>query len=98
MAKQAAPRGRGASARPSARASNRQQRQVPVWVCIVTGILTGGLFMFRILLATLRSSAADMAGVKTKPAVTAQADTQSSLPHFDYYAVLPKMEVVIRKG
>lgn len=98
MAKKAAPRGRGASARPSARASNRQQRQVPVWVWVFTGILAGGFFMFLYHLATLRSSAADMAGVKTKPAETAQADTQSSGPRFDFYAVLPKMEVIIPKG
>lgn len=92
MAKKAAPRGRGA------RASKKQQRQVPVWVWVFSGVLAGGFIVFLYHLATLRSSAPDMAGVKPDAAETTQAEAQPSGPRFDFYAVLPKMEVIIPKS
>lgn len=95
MAKKPATRGRGASTRPSARASKKQQRQIPAWVWIFSGVVAGAFVMFLYHLATLRSSAADMAGVTGKAAETAQAENKPTGPRFDFYAVLPKMEVII---
>jgi cell division protein FtsN len=87
------PASRGAS-----RSSRKPERQVPAWVWVFTGVVCGGFVMFLYHLATLRGQAPDMAGQNGKPAVEKPAETVDTGPRFDFYAVLPKMEVIVPKG
>ncbi|MFN3712435.1 MAG: SPOR domain-containing protein [Alcanivoracaceae bacterium] len=85
------PASRGAS-----RSSRKPERQVPAWVWIFTGVVSGAFVMFLYHLATLRINASPTAATD-KPAA-AKADDAQSGPRFDFYAVLPKMEVIVPKG
>ena len=87
------PASRGAS-----RSSRKPERQVPAWVWVFTGVVCGGFMMFLYHLATLRGQAPDVAGKDGKPAVEKPAETVDNGPRFDFYAVLPKMEVIVPKG
>jgi cell division protein FtsN len=86
------PASRGAS-----RSSRKPERQVPAWVWIFTGVVSGAFVMFLYHLATLRMNA-PQAAVADKPAASTKADDNQSGPRFDFYAVLPKMEVIVPKG
>jgi cell division protein FtsN len=87
------PASRGAS-----RASRKPERQVPAWVWVFTGIICGGFVVFLYHLATLRGQAPDVAKATDKPAKSAAANDSQNGPRFDFYAVLPKMEVIVPKG
>jgi cell division protein FtsN len=87
------PASRGAS-----RSSRKPERQVPAWVWVFTGVVCGGFVVFLYHLATLRGQAPDMAGQNGKPVVEKPAETVDTGPRFDFYAVLPKMEVIVPKG
>lgn len=90
------PASRGASR--SSRSSRKPERQVPAWVWVFSGVICGGFVMFLYHLATLRGQAPDMAGQAGKPALEKPAETVDTGPRFDFYAVLPKMEVIVPKG
>lgn len=87
------PASRGAS-----RSSRKPERQVPAWVWIFTGVICGGFVVFLYHLATLRDQAPDVAGKGDKPTTEQPADNTDNGPRFDFYAVLPKMEVIVPKG
>lgn len=88
---------RGAS-KPAPRQRQKQQRQVPGWVWLFTGVVTGVFITFLYHLAELRFNPDKpvQAKVENKPKVTAEATEKA--PRFDFYAVLPKMEVIVPKG
>ena len=71
---------------------------MPAWVWVFSGVICGGFVMFLYHLATLRGQAPDMAGQAGKPALEKPAETVDTGPRFDFYAVLPKMEVIVPKG
>jgi cell division protein FtsN len=84
------PASRGASR------SRKPERQVPAWVWVFTGVIFGGFVMFLYHLAMLRINAEQIASTDSPPAGKTE-ETQSG-PRFDFYAVLPKMEVIVPKN
>lgn len=78
----------------------RPQRQVPGWVWLFTGVVTGLFIAFLYHLAELRFNPDSQPAVaitqSNKPSPT-PADIKK-VPHFDFYAVLPKMEVIVPKN
>ena len=87
------PASRGAS-----RAPRKPARQVPAWVWVFTGVVSGAFLMFLYHLATLRDQAPDVAAATAAAEPRQSAAQADSGPHFDFYAVLPKMEVIVPKG
>jgi len=75
------------------------QRQVPGWVWLFTGLVTGGFIMFLYQLAELRFNP-DIARPQASAPAKAEPkqDSTEKAPRFDFYAVLPKMEVIVPKG
>ena len=77
-----------------------QQRQVPGWVWLFTGVVSGLFIAFLYHLAELRFNpdhvAAKPAATTGSPDKTPEATEKA--PRFDFYAVLPKMEVIVPKG
>jgi cell division protein FtsN len=88
------PASRGAS--PSRK--RKPERQVSGWVWAFSGVVCGAFLMFLYHLASIRSDAPDMTGKADKAAAAEQAEAKQTGPRFDFYAVLPKMEVIIPKG
>lgn len=89
MARNASPR-RGASPPAASR------RQVPGWVWLFTGVVTGLFIAFLVHLANLqRDQPPTTAGRESAPA---EEPASSNGPRFDFYAVLPKMEVILPKS
>ena len=88
---------RGAS-KPTPRQRQNQQRQVPGWVWLFTGLVTGVFITFLYHLAELRFNPDKpvQAKVASAPIVTPEATEKA--PRFDFYAVLPKMEVIVPKS
>lgn len=88
---------RKSSTRGASKATN--QRQVPGWVWLFTGVV-GGLFIaFLYHLAELRFNPDRPMAAKTeKTAPAATPEPTEKAPRFDFYAVLPKMEVIVPKG
>lgn len=87
MAKKARRRGAGPAAK---------QQPVPAWVWILTGLVTGLFIAFLVQLAGIRPSEKrpqKQAQTMEKPVEKAKAG-----PRFDFYAVLPHMEVIIPKS
>jgi cell division protein FtsN len=74
-------------------------RQIPGWVWLFTGVVTGLFIAFLYHLAQLQQETPGQAS-HDKPAADSPAGTESKKdkPRFDFYAVLPKMEVIIPKG
>lgn len=73
-------------------------RQVPGWVWLFTGVVAGLFIAFLYHLAELRFNPdRPLAAKPEKPAAESKPATDSS-PRFDFYAVLPKMEVIVPKG
>lgn len=85
--------------------SKRQSRQVPGWVWLFTGVI-GGLFVaFLFHLAQVQMEQGRAGGgdgkVVEKPQPKEKDNdgaTKDDQPKFDFYAVLPKMEVIVPKG
>lgn len=73
------------------------ERQVPGWVWLFTGVVLGLFINFLYHLATLQ---ADKGSPRTAVAETSeqQPASQDDGPVFDFYAVLPKMEVIVPKS
>ena len=88
------PASRGAS--PSR--NRKPERQVPGWVWAFSGLVCGAFVMFLYHLASIRSAAPDVAGKAAEVVAAEEAETKQTGPRFDFYAVLPKMEVIIPKG
>ena len=73
-------------------------RQVPGWVWLFTGVVAGLFIAFLYHLAELRFNPdRPLAAKPEKPAAESKPAADSS-PRFDFYAVLPKMEVIVPKG
>ncbi|MDF1628803.1 MAG: SPOR domain-containing protein [Alcanivoracaceae bacterium] len=90
------PASRGAS--PSRNRNRKPERQVPGWVWAFSGVVCGAFVMFLYHLATMRADAPDMAGQTENVAAAEEPEVKQTGPRFDFYAVLPKMEVIIPKG
>lgn len=94
---------RGASRSPAKKKNT--QRQVPGWVWLFTGLMVGlfGAFLFHLGKTQLQQGGQQTAS-KPQPKVetpTPKKDEPKSSddsPQFDFYAVLPKMEVIVPKG
>ncbi len=79
------------------------QRQVPGWVWLFSGVVTGLFIAFLIHLAQLqrenppetRDSVAEQQS-RDSSGPNQSADSQG--PEFDFYAVLPKMEMIVPEG
>lgn len=73
-------------------------RQVPGWVWLFTGVVAGLFIAFLYHLAEIRfDPTRQVADKPVKPVEDKPADTDKA-PRFDFYAVLPKMEVIVPKG
>lgn len=92
MARKPAHRGasRGAPRRPV-------ERQVPGWVWLFTGITSGLFIAFLYHLATVQTRQGTPVPPVDTPASTT-TESHDSGPRFDFYAVLPKMEVIVPKS
>ena len=88
------PASRGAS--PSR--NRKPERQIPGWVWAFSGLVCGAFAMFLYHLASIRAEAPDMTEQAAQAASTQEAEAKQTGPRFDFYAVLPKMEVIIPKG
>lgn len=84
---------------PRRGASRGTERQVPGWVWLFSGVVTGLFIAFLYHLASLRF---DGAGAADAPTNAARDKPEEQIspegPRFDFYAVLPKMEVIVPKG
>lgn len=75
------------------------KRQVPGWVWLFTGVVSGLFIAFLYHLAELRLNPANaVAKADSKPQTEKSSDAVEKAPRFDFYAVLPKMEVIVPKG
>ncbi|MZR62573.1 SPOR domain-containing protein [Alcanivorax sp. DP30] len=91
---------RGASRSPAKKKNT--QRQVPGWVWLFTGLMVGlfGAFLFHLGKTQLQQAGQQTAS-KPQPKVekpTPKKDEPKAgedSPQFDFYAVLPKMEVIV---
>ena len=93
---------RGASRSPAKKKNT--QRQVPGWVWLFTGLMVGlfGAFLFHLGKTQLQQGGPQTASTsKPKPKVETPAPKKDEpksgedSPQFDFYAVLPKMEVIV---
>ena len=73
-------------------------RQVPGWVWLFTGVVAGLFIAFLYHLAELRFNPDRPLAAKPEKPATESKPTPDSSPRFDFYAVLPKMEVIVPKG
>lgn len=95
---------RGATRRQAPKKKRQlQQKQLPGWIWLVAGLAMGLFVAFLMHLGQLQkqSDGADLvapAQPKTKKETTKMQKPKSNLPQFDFYAVLPKMEVVLPKS
>lgn len=92
MAKKAAPR-RGASPQ-----KNKPARQVPGWVWMFTGVVTGLFIAFLYQLAQIRLNPPPTTDNTAQEAAEEQPEASSNTPRFDFYSVLPEMEVIVPKS
>lgn len=94
---------RGASRSPAKKKNT--QRQVPGWVWLFTGLMVGlfGAFLFHLGKTQLQQGGTQTANTgkpatpkQDKPAAKKDEPKSSDdSPQFDFYAVLPKMEVIV---
>lgn len=101
MANSRKPR-RGASRGPARNGSSR--RQVPGWVWLFTGVVVGLFVAFLVHLGHVQMSEGAATVQNATPQTKAQknqdqgkAKQKGDQPKFDFYAVLPKMEVIAPK-
>lgn len=94
---------RGASRGPT---RNGTRRQVPGWVWLFTGVAVGLFVAFLVHLghvqmsqgsAGLRAVTAPQSGGKSPNQEADKTKKKGEQPKFDFYAVLPKMEVIAPK-
>lgn len=77
------------------------QRQVPGWVWFFTGLTTGLFILFLYQLASVTPDNRPTPAEETQtnqPEPEQDNDSQNSGPRFDFYAVLPRMEVIVPKN
>ncbi|PKM22654.1 MAG: cell division protein [Gammaproteobacteria bacterium HGW-Gammaproteobacteria-14] len=86
------PASRGASR------SRKPERQVAGWVWLLTGVVAGVFIAFLYHLAQVRLDPAPQTVEAKTPAPSTETDNGGSGPRFDFYAVLPKMEVILPKS
>lgn len=79
-------------------ASRGTERQVPGWVWLFSGVVTGLFIAFLYHLASLRFEDAGKAETPQTAAAKPAEKSAEDGPRFDFYAVLPKMEVIVPKG
>mgnify|MGYP000365533786 FL=1 len=94
---------RGASRGPARK--KKPQRQVPGWVWLFTGLMVGlfGAFLFHLGKTQmeqggstpLASNNDKPAQAKPEPKTEPKNEPGEDSPQFDFYAVLPKMEVIV---
>ncbi|MED5389914.1 MAG: SPOR domain-containing protein [Pseudomonadota bacterium] len=92
---------RGASRSPARKKT--AQRQVPGWVWLFTGLMVGLFvaFLFHLGKTQLAQGSNDKVAEQPQPEKKAPAkpqpakDNGEEAPQFDFYAVLPKMEVIV---
>lgn len=89
MARNSKPRG---ASKPSG------GRQIPGWVWMFNGVVIGLFIAFLVYLADLRLNPPAPGSNDTPTAPEAATREDDSKPRFDFYAVLPKMEVIVPKG
>ena len=73
------------------------ERQVPGWVWLFTGVVLGLFINFLYHLATLQADKGATTASGT-PAAEQQTASKDDEPVFDFYAVLPQMEVIVPKS
>jgi len=89
--------------------SKKQSRQVPGWIWLFTGAIAGLFVAFLVHLAHVQMeqgpsgggdrTAADQPEPEEKDqSKEGNGDGKEDQPKFDFYAVLPKMEVIVPKG
>ena len=70
----------------------KSQSNIPAWVWLFTGVVTGLFLAFLYYLAGIKPSAEQMKQVEMKkPSITS---TGKGAPKFDFYTLLPDKEVV----
>lgn len=79
-------------------ASRGTERQVPGWVWLFSGVVTGLFIAFLYHLASLRFEDAGKPDVPEAASGKPAEKPATDGPRFDFYAVLPKMEVIVPKG
>ncbi len=88
--------------------SKKQSRQVPGWVWLFTGAIAGLFVAFLVHLAHVQMeqgrtgggdrTVADKPRPEDKGKENQESGGKEDQPKFDFYAVLPKMEVIVPKG
>jgi len=94
---------RGASRSPRKKSS---RRQVPGWVWLFTGVVAGLFVAFLVHLGGVQMAHKPAVATQSQNSTDASHDTgkqdaksgKGDQPKFDFYAVLPKMEVIVPKG
>lgn len=90
--------------RPSRRKRNPPRRTVPVWVWVVAGVVIGGVLAFGgPVYRVLESTALTLKNVLQSPATREPPERSATVldppdetaPEFEFYNILPEMEVVI---
>lgn len=93
---------RGASRGPS----KKSNRQVPGWVWLFTGLVAGLFvaFLFHLAQVQMRQAPGGERAVRADETAAPQSESKPTAsqdddqPRFDFYAVLPKMEVIVPKS
>ncbi|MBA3981565.1 MAG: cell division protein [Alcanivorax sp.] len=88
------------AARRGASKSAASQRIVPGWVWLFTGVAAGLFIAFLFHLGQLQLDTERTPRTAKAPEAEAKPpkDSDSRGPRFDFYAVLPQMEVIMPKG
>lgn len=73
----------------------KTNRQVPGWVWLFTGVVTGLFVAFLVHLASIAPREAPEADIPARVAEQATDGDEDGGPSFDFYAVLPQMEVIL---
>lgn len=86
-------------ARKRSRGASRvaSRRQVPGWVWLFTGIVTGLFVAFLVHLASI-APREDLDSTGMPTAATEDPEEEGTGPRFDFYAVLPQMEVILPRS
>ncbi len=88
-------RKKAATRKPAAKAQAKSQ--VPGWVWLLTGIVTGVFISFLVFLADITPQPApSLAAEKAAPsAAKAKPESKDSGTRFDFYTLLPEREVIV---
>lgn len=90
--------------RARSNAPRKKKKPIPGWWWLLTGLLIGGFVMFlsdlqtptnKLSIQTKKPIQQDVRDVKKTTTANAKPITESTAPRFDFYKILPEMEVVI---